>query len=335
MVIEPVIQGQSIVANTTFLVPEFEKDRALALDIPVEGQMQTLSWEEHVSPYAILREYMGSRTRVMLDEEMRLFIADGLRGAGFEPVPLSDNVASVKQVKSRAEISLLTAVNSLTVEGVRAVQKCAYYGVTEAEMSEVLDRVLESVGMSRFFDLVLFGENAACPHCSSGSKKLEPGEFILIDVGAHLHGLSSDICRTFLLPIDPARDMDPLPLDLRRKFDIWQIVLDAQTASLDAFKEGVPACEVDLAARRVIERMGYGHAFTHRLGHGIGIKAHESPYLNKGETRTLLRKGMTFTSEPGIYLEGDVGVRHEDIILVTDGEPVVLTDPRAASPWQP
>jgi len=100
--------------------------------------------------------------------------------------------------------------------------------------------------------------------------------------------------------------------------------------------ENSSAASVDIAARDVITQAGYGPTFTHRVGHGIGIKAHESPYLNKGNVNTTLRAGMTFTSEPGIYIDYKFGVRHEDILLVRmDGDPEILTGVRAQGPWDP
>jgi Xaa-Pro aminopeptidase len=105
---------------------------------------------------------------------------------------------------------------------------------------------------------------------------------------------------------------------------------------MHALKSGNTAASVDIAARDVIEKAGYGDAFTHRVGHGIGIKAHESPYLNKGNVNVTLKAGMTFTSEPGVYLVGKFGVRHEDILLVKEeGEPEILTGRRATGPWDP
>lgn len=96
------------------------------------------------------------------------------------------------------------------------------------------------------------------------------------------------------------------------------------------------AASVDIAARDVITDAGYGDEFIHRVGHGIGIKAHESPYLNKGEVNVTLRAGMVFTSEPGIYLFDKFGVRHEDVLLVIeDGEPEILSGRRARGPWDP
>ena len=101
-------------------------------------------------------------------------------------------------------------------------------------------------------------------------------------------------------------------------------------------RPGNTAASVDIAARDVIEAHGYGDAFTHRLGHGIGIKAHESPYLNKWNTGVQLKAGMTLTNEPGIYLQGRFGVRHEDVYLVKeDGEAELLTGRRARGLFDP
>jgi Xaa-Pro aminopeptidase len=105
---------------------------------------------------------------------------------------------------------------------------------------------------------------------------------------------------------------------------------------MHALKAGNTAASVDIAARKVITDAGYGDTFTHRVGHGIGIKAHESPYLNKGNVNVTLEASMAFTSEPGVYLVGKFGVRHEDILLVKkDGEPEILTGTRAIGPWDP
>jgi len=343
-----------IIARTTFLVPAFELSRALELHIPLDGLMRYIAWEEHEDPFEVLTQYLEQsrltrakrkghhyrEVHVVCDDEMRLFIAQGIdQRDGFRVVTYdyTAQYALVKQIKSPREVALLRAANTLTVEGIRAVQGCAYDGISELELSRGLDDVLRSVpGVEPFFDLVLFGENAACPHCSSSSqRKLNALEdFILIDVGVHLHGYSSDVCRTFLLPNHTTDLIDPLS-PMAKKLEVWQIVMDAQTASLEAFHPGAFAADIDLAARKVIESAGYGRGFTHRLGHGIGIKAHEPPYLNKGNRKTKLRSGMAFTSEPGIYLPGDVGVRHEDVILVREKEVDILSGTRAQSPWKP
>jgi Xaa-Pro aminopeptidase len=105
--------------------------------------------------------------------------------------------------------------------------------------------------------------------------------------------------------------MEKLSPEVKQKRDIWDVVLEAQSQSTLALRSGNTAASVDIAARKLIEDAGYGAAFTHQVGHGIGIKAHESPYLNKANFNVNLRAGMTFTGEPGIYLVDEFEVRHE------------------------
>ncbi|KAJ5167557.1 uncharacterized protein N7482_006338 [Penicillium canariense] len=329
--------------NTTFLCPSFEAERARLLGMPFTEEIQIVPWEEHWNPYTTLQQsdvFMGlSRTpRLMVDEEMRDFIQRGLGSVGFDVVGLRGRVEEVRQIKSAREVEILRAVNTGTVEAVRQMRKCLYPGLTESEIATVLDNTLRAAGMDPFFDIVLFDENASNPHGgTNGTKVLDAETFILIDVGAHLYGYSSDICRTFFPPFleKPSRDEAPSPR-LAEKLKVWDIVFDAQTQSIRQMRENMTAASVDLAAREVITTAGYGRTFTHRVGHGIGIKAHESPYLNKGNFNTLLKTGMTFTSEPGIYLIDKFGVRHEDILLVQgDEEPHLLTGSRANGPWDP
>jgi Xaa-Pro aminopeptidase len=221
------------------------------------------------------------------------------------------------------------------------MRKCLEPGLTEDDVMQVLDNTLRSAGLDPFFDIVLFDEDASNPHGGTGGKKvLENETMALIDVGAHLYGYSSDICRSFFPPfLEQPRTNDEaaaLSQRVREKLEVWDIVFDAQTASLYEMHENSTAAAVDIAAREVIEAAGYGEAFTHRVGHGIGIKAHESPYLHKGNVHTTLKAGMTFTSEPGIYLVDKFGVRHEDVLMVReDGLPDVLSGRRALSPWEP
>ncbi|KAJ3551823.1 hypothetical protein NPX13_g11267 [Xylaria arbuscula] len=196
---------------------------------------------------------------------------------------------------------------------------------------------------------------ARCPTAglSWAKKKIRENTMIVIDVGAHYLGYSSDICRSFF--IDPVRaDIRfPSPTWLRRrgllssghaghyglreeKLKVWRIVLEAQSAATAALKPNNTAADVDIAARTVIEDAGYGEFFTHRVGHGIGFKAHESPYLDQWNRKTRLQPGMVFTNEPGIYILGKFGVRHEDVYLVKNyGETELLTGRRAIDPYNP
>ncbi|KAI1402483.1 Prolidase/Aminopeptidase P-like protein [Hypoxylon fuscum] len=365
-------ESGEVSAKTAFLAPHFEEGRVRMLGIPSqEPELDIVTWEEHWDPYSTLLESHlfddlrakspGAKPRLIIDEEIRDFIARGLANIGFETLGLSPEVELVRQIKSPNEVEVLRAVNTGTVAAVRAMRPCLVAGLTEDEVRDILDASLLSVGFSLFFNIVLFEEDGALPHGGFvvGKKKLTHETMIVIDVGAHYLGYSSDICRSFFMdpaeiPISPY--LRPLAFCLEKlglfskssgtlskepelhaeKLKVWDIVLGAQTAAAAEFKPNNTAANVDLAARRVIEEAGYGHGFTHRLGHGIGIKAHESPYLNKWNTRVSLQPGMTFTNEPGIYLQGKFGVRHEDIYLIKEeGEAELLTGRRALNPYDP
>lgn len=340
MVIRPSkLSDGSIVANTSFLVPHFEEIRARLLKMPFQEEISTITWEEHWNPYTTLWEssIWGEKLSpiLMVDEEMRDFISRGLGSNGFTVVGLGGEVETVRQIKTDRELGILRAVNTGTVEAIRAMRKCLYRGVTENEVVEVLDNTMRSAGLDPFFDIVEFGKQAALPHGGhDGTATLEPGDFVLIDVGSHLYGYSSDVCRTFYPPFFP--NPPPPKSNVTEKLNVWQIVLDAQTASVKAMIPNNTAAAVDLAARGIIESAGYGKEFSHRLGHSIGIKAHESPYLNKGNFASILRPGMVFTSEPGVYVLNEFGVRHEDILVVReDGEAENISGGFAKSPWDP
>jgi Xaa-Pro aminopeptidase len=241
----------------------------------------------------------------------------------------------VRQIKTERELGILRAVNTGTVEAIRAMRKCLYRGVTENEVVEVLDNTMRSANLEPFFNLVEFGRQAALPHGGhDGEARLELGEFVLIDVGSHLYGYSSDVTRTFYPPF--FQNPPPPEYNITEKLHVWQLVLNAQAEAVRAMVPNNTAAAVDLAARGVIETAGYQHQFTHRLGHSIGIKAHESPYLNKGNFAAKLRPGMVFTAEPGVYILNEFGVRHEDVLVVKeDGEAENISGGCAKSAWDP
>jgi Xaa-Pro dipeptidase len=168
---------------------------------------------------------------------------------------------------------------------------------------------------------VAFGENSANPHAVPTDRVLKSGDLILIDWGASFDGYLSDITRTFTFG-----EVDE---ELLR---IGEIVRQANHAGRHAGAAGVPAGTVDRAARAVIEAAGYGPAFFHRTGHGLGMEPHEAPYIY-AENDQILSPGMTFTVEPGIYLPGKGGVRIEDDVVVTADGLQSLTDlPREVLP---
>ena len=164
-----------------------------------------------------------------------------------------------------------------------------------------------------FSTMVLTGANAASPHGTPGSTKVKRGDFVLFDLGVVYEGYCSDITRTVAYG-----DIS----DKQR--EIYETVLKAEEAAIAASKPGVSCAEIDLTARNIIRDKGYGDYFPHRLGHGLGISVHEFPSLT--ETNPLLLKsGMVYTIEPGIYVPNVAGVRIEDDIYVTENGAEVLT----------
>ena len=290
-----------VTAKTAFLSPHFEEGRVRMLGMPSrEEELDIVVWEEHWNPYdtfiksRLFADKQDKTIKVMVDEEIRDYIVRGLDAAGFETQGLSPAVELVRQIKSPAEVELLRVVNTGTVVAVRAMRPCLVPDLTEDEVTTILNNALLSVGFSLFFNIVLFEEHGALPHGGfvTGWKKLTHDTMVVIDVGAHYLGYSSDICRSFF--IDPPtsasslrdrllglfgvsktadRDATAASTELyEEKLKVWQIVLEAQAAAAAAFLPNRSAASVDIAARTVIENAGYGYGFTHRLGHGIGIK---------------------------------------------------------------
>jgi Xaa-Pro aminopeptidase len=164
------------------------------------------------------------------------------------------------------------------------------------------------------FAIVAAGENAASPHHEATDRPISYGDAIVCDFGGALEGYCSDITRTFAA--GSASD------ELRA---VHEIVARAQQAGFEAARVGATAASVDAAARDVIARAGYKDAFIHRTGHGIGLEEHEEPYLVGGNDAAL-EPGMTFSVEPGIYLNGSLGVRIEDIVVCTARGPERLNN---------
>lgn len=180
-------------------------------------------------------------------------------------------------------------MNKATVEAIRAIAKNLVWGMTERVVRETLSNVLRRAGMTPYFNIVLFGADAANPHGGiDESRELEECEFVLVDVGtltsrewaysgAVFHGYSSDITRTFLphrTEIDECEGRGNHSL-----IELWNTVHQAQTAAIKAMTTNSTCADVDLAARKVIEDAGYGKYFSHRLGHGLGIEGHERHLL--------------------------------------------------------
>ncbi len=226
--------------------------------------------------------------------------------------------------KDEHELQALRRAVQVAEAALRATLPFIRPGVTEREVATELWIQLLRHGSEPdlpFEPIVASGPNTANPHAMPTDRVLQPGDLLLIDWGARVDGYVSDLTRMFVLG-------DPRPEWLR--WAHW--VEQAQAAALAAARPGTPAGQVDRAARRVLEEAGYGPHFLHRTGHGLGLEAHEPPYLY-AENEVLLEPGMVFTVEPGLYFPGWGGVRLEDDVVITpQGCEVLSTLPRGLQP---
>ena len=239
-----------------------------------------------------------------------------LHAGGVEPIPRYGLVEQLRAVKDEDE---LDAIRRAAEIGNNAFQRLAdegrLVGETERDLAWRMEQFLHdghADGVS-FAVHVASGPNSATPHSHPGERRVEAGELVLVDAGCMVDGYCSDCTRTFAT--------GPLPDELKRAYEVC---LDAQLAGLTAVGPGASGPGVDSAARDRIEAAGFGEFFGHGLGHGVGLLVHEDPRLAQ-ESRHTLAAGNVVTVEPGIYLPGLGGVRIEDLVVVQDGEPEVLT----------
>jgi len=229
----------------------------------------------------------------------------------------SDVFGSLRLRKDKDEVESMRCAVKVAEAALEAVLPHIKIGMDERELAAELVVQLLKHGSEPelpFSPIVSSGPNSANPHASPSERKLQAGDLLVIDYGAAVDGYISDITRTFAVgQVDAEYEK------------IHKIVQEANAAGRAAGKPGVPCAEVDKAARAVIEEAGYGEYFTHRTGHGIGMEAHEEPYM-RGDNMQLLEPGMAYTVEPGIYLPGRNGVRVEDNVVVTETGSESLSD---------
>lgn len=277
------------------ICPAFEAARLRAMSAIEEVR----TWEETEDPFRLAASFFPASTgRLAVEPSTAYDDVERLLGErpGWKPFSASTILTALRMVKTSDEIGAIRRAIAVALPRFAKAFASLAPGSVESEISH--DFGGENV--------VQFGSSSALPHGASSPRALQKGEAVLIDAWDKPEGYYYDITRStwFGVPTDEYRE-------------IWSVVLEAQTAGIEKAAPGVPCAEVDAAARRVIEKAGYGEYFTHRLGHGLGIDVHEPPYM-VADNRTVLEPGMTFTSEPGIYLPGRFGVRIEDDIVVTE-----------------
>ena len=319
-------------ANPFIVCPAFEETRAheLLAGTPFGQDADVRTWEEDESPYETLIQGLKdrgvTRGRVGVEETIKFVFADGIAHAGapaFQVISATPVTAGCRMIKDAHEVQCLRLAGQATVRVYEAVYKALEEGMTQRDVNALVQAGYARVGFPGEASLNI-GEYTASPHGSRAPQTIREGTIIMLDDGCRVEGYTSDITRTFVLG---------KPTDKMRK--VFEIVQHAQKAALEAAKPGVPNEDVDAAARKVIVDGGYGPGFkyfTHRVGHGLGMEMHEWSYLAKSNmygwpTRPMMQPGMIFSDEPGIYIQGEFGVRLEDDLHVTETGAELLTRP--------
>lgn len=210
-------------------------------------------------------------------------------------------------VKTDYEIECIKKAQNIGEMAFEHILGYIKHGVTEKEIATEIDYFIRKNGGEKnsFDTIVAFGERAALPHAFPTDRKLKENEFVLMDFGCVYNGYCGDMTRT--VHMGKATDMEK---------EIYNLVLSAQTKSINAIKDGVNAIEIDKIARDIFKEAGYEKHFNHSLGHGVGVLIHELPTISP-KSDAILKENMVFSVEPGLYFENRFGVRIEDLALVT------------------
>jgi len=311
------------------VVPAFEEGR---MREKLNFAAEVRAWQEDESPTKIAAVALADRGiqtgRVGVEETAAFTFFDHLRSAapGFECVSADPVTIACRGRKSAHELELMRLACEATFDVFRAVFASLKPGMSQEDIGKLVESGFSKMGLHGGA-LVLLGASAALPHGTIKPQKLKEGDVVLIDGGCAVESYQSDVTRTGIFGKAP-----------EKVARVYEIVRKAQDAALDAARAGRLSGTADDAARKMITDAGYGpdyKFFTHRLGHGIGLDGHEHPYLVRG-SKTVLEPGMTFSSEPGIYIPGEFGLRCEDdMVIAADGPAQLLTQGFAVSLEKP
>ncbi|MGI8499326.1 MAG: M24 family metallopeptidase, partial [Gemmatimonadaceae bacterium] len=326
-----VLVATSGATNFTYLVgADFGRsERLIALLLPVDGDPVIVApafetervrrgskvgtvrgWEEYESPYALAADLLGpgrANAVLLLEPKTEYWTAMKLVAAipGARPVDGAAVFESLRLVKSADEMARMRRAVEITEDAVAATHDQLRAGMSDTDIEEILKKEHSLRGV-RGDGLVQLGPQSALPHGGTVNAILRDGMVVLIDAGCTFQGYVSDITRTRWFGSEP-------PPKFRLVYDT---VYDAQSAAMERVKPGVPAQEIDRAARAVITSAGFGGYFTHRLGHGMGMDGHEPTWMVEGNAKPL-EPGFMFSVEPGIYIPNEFGVRLEDDFMCT------------------
>lgn len=290
-------------ATPILVVPRLEVSRVDTRG----GIFDIVAWTETQDPVAIVAAHLGSaRTVAVGSETWATFVLRLAEAGDRNLIDAAALMRELRMVKDADELALLRAAGAAVDRVVARIRKMPFAGRAERDLARTIaEMTVEEGHQVATFTVVAAGPNAASPHHESGSRVIGNGDTIVVDFGGRWHGYSSDTSRTFAVG-------EPSPEVAKAH----GVLLEAQQTGVAAVRPGIQTSRIDRVTRDVIDAAGYGEYFIHRTGHGIGLDAHEHPYLVEGDD-TILQPGMTFSVEPGIYMPGRWGMRIEDIVAVT------------------
>ncbi|MRG86264.1 M24 family metallopeptidase [Salinibacillus xinjiangensis] len=310
-------------AEPVFILPAMES-----------GQLKRAGWEYDIigysddeDPWELLKskfetKELGQVEKVAMEKDVLTYRRSEQFLSFFpkvEVVSVEEQLNEMRVVKDESEIAIIRKAAEIADFGVQVGVDALEEGISEMEVLAKIEYELKKKGIREmsFSTMVLFGEKSGDPHGNPGDRKLKPGDMVLFDLGVVLDGYCSDITRTVAFKSVTEKQKE-----------IYQTVLKAELAALEASKPGFRIGDLDHVARNIIKDAGYGDFFPHRIGHGMGINVHEFPSISHKNDGTL-KEGMVYTIEPGIYLPDLGGVRIEDDVLVTkDGYETLTKFPK-------
>jgi len=308
------ISGQNAILATDFRYVEQAKGESPDFEI-IQTKQELRDWLPGLVSDLGWHKLGFEANFISYDTYHKLSEAIKTRQVNLELVPTTGIVEQLRSIKEPEELGFITKAVELAEAAFEQAKTLIRPGITEKEAAWEIEKFLRQEGSEGmpFEIIVASGTNSALPHAQPTEKIIRSAEPVLIDMGARISGYCSDLSRTLLLG-----DTDKI------LWEIHDIVLKAQTTAIERVESGMAASQADRLARSVVEQAGYGDAFGHNLGHGVGLAVHELPTLGPNSSDSLT-DGMVFTIEPGIYLAGQGGVRIEDMVVLENGKARVLT----------
>ncbi|SFQ15648.1 M24 family metallopeptidase [Salibacterium halotolerans] len=320
--------------QTAYIIPELE-------DLHAEENAYTDSFHVYherynkgsndtsfLDPFIRLLQNLPSDTRIGVEYEvMPAYVYQAVLDHGHDVVDIGEDIIDLRSVKDEEEIKWLDEAGRLSDVALDASFRHLKTGMSELEFDSYGDQAFLQAASEKYPEVVVGYENWTCsgirrsamPHLHSSTRTFESGDPVVHSRQVWINGYRAENERTFLFKDQATEEQKKL----------LKLAVDAQQAGMQAVKPGVRACDVDLAAYEVIKEAGFEDYIDHRIGHGLGLSEHEEPYLRFDNER-ILKEGMVYTIEPGIYVPGVGGFRHSDTVIVTaDGSRSITHYPRS------